>query len=82
MVEVWFWIHSVWFGCQQDKQKEFADVTLESATGDAGDLPKIRAIVRKALKGHINKVTSCHYSGDSRSYSTFHIPFSVRSGSK
>jgi len=50
----------------KDKQKEFADVTLESATGDAGDLPKIRAIVRKALKGHINKVTSCHYSGDSR----------------
>ena len=51
----------------QDKQKEFADVTLASAAGDAGDLSKIRASVRKSLKGHINKVTSCHYSGDSRS---------------
>jgi len=50
----------------KDKQKEFADVTLASAAGDAGDLSKIRASVRKSLKGHINKVTSCHYSGDSR----------------
>ncbi|VVD05161.1 unnamed protein product [Leptidea sinapis] len=31
-----------------------------------GDIPKIRLVVKKSLKGHINKVNSVHYSGDSR----------------
>lgn len=29
-------------------------------------VPKIRLVTKKTLKGHINKVNSVHYSGDSR----------------
>ncbi|XP_057368374.1 guanine nucleotide-binding protein subunit beta-2-like [Daphnia carinata] len=47
-------------------QKGFSDITLEAATSSAEDLPRIKATTRRMLKGHINKVTSCHYSGDSR----------------
>ena len=34
--------------------------------GPATSIPKGKAVVRKVLKGHINKVTCCHFSGDSR----------------
>lgn len=47
-------------------QKGVSDTTLEAATSSAEDLPRIKASTRRMLKGHINKVTSCHYSGDSR----------------
>ena len=50
----------------KEKAKSVADLTLESVTGDVEEVPRIRASTRKQLKGHINKVTSCDYSGDSR----------------
>ncbi|XP_065351424.1 guanine nucleotide-binding protein subunit beta-2 [Cloeon dipterum] len=50
----------------QDKQKEVNDANLADKCGDMGDAPKIRLSTKKMLKGHINKVTTCHYSGDSR----------------
>ena len=34
--------------------------------GPATSIPKSKPVVRKVLKGHINKVTCCHFSGDSR----------------
>ena len=34
--------------------------------GPASHIPKSKAVVRKSVKGHINKVTCCHFSGDSR----------------
>ena len=43
-----------------------ADVTLEAATASVEDMPRVKPQTRRMLKGHINKVTSCHYSGDSR----------------
>lgn len=43
-----------------------ADKTLEDICGDMADAPKIRLTTKKMLKGHINKVNSVHYSGDSR----------------
>lgn len=43
-----------------------ADKTLEDICGDMADAPKIRLSTKKMLKGHINKVNSVHYSGDSR----------------
>lgn len=43
-----------------------ADAKLADKCGDMGDVPKIRLQTKKTLKGHINKVNSVHYSGDSR----------------
>jgi hypothetical protein len=40
------------------------------------EMPRIRAITRRVLKGHINKVTCCHYSGDSRS-ANHHQSFNI-----
>jgi len=50
----------------KDAQKSVADTTLEEATAHVEELPRIRLITRRSLKGHINKVTCCHYSGDNR----------------
>lgn len=30
------------------------------------DAPKLRLVTKKLMKGHLNKVNSVHYSGDSR----------------
>ena len=44
----------------------------QKKAGDSGDLgsgssiPRAKAACRKVLKGHINKVTCVHFSGDSR----------------
>ena len=44
----------------------------QKKAGDSGDLgsgssiPRAKASCRKVLKGHINKVTCVHFSGDSR----------------
>lgn len=50
----------------QAEQEKVADAKLAEKCGDLGDVPKIRFITKKTLKGHINKVNSVHYSGDSR----------------
>ncbi|XP_019873626.1 guanine nucleotide-binding protein subunit beta-2 [Aethina tumida] len=50
----------------KEAQEKQADVTLESACGDVADVPKVKLVTRKLLKGHLNKVNSVHYSGDSR----------------
>ncbi|XP_044736202.1 guanine nucleotide-binding protein subunit beta-2 [Chrysoperla carnea] len=49
-----------------EDQKAKADTTLEAACGSLGDVPKVRMSTKKFLKGHINKVNSVHFSGDSR----------------
>lgn len=51
---------------QQDEQKKAADCTLQEKCGDMGDVPKVRITTKKFLKGHINKVNSVHFAGDSR----------------
>ncbi|CAG9781921.1 unnamed protein product [Diatraea saccharalis] len=48
------------------EQEKGADAKLAEKCGDMSDVPKIRLVVKKSLKGHINKVNSVHYSGDSR----------------
>lgn len=52
--------------CLQDDQQKVADKKLEEACADMADAPKVRLSTKKMLKGHINKVNSVHYSGDSR----------------
>ena len=59
-------VKSLIFVSFQGKQKGVADTNLEAATSSVEEMPRIRACTRRMLKGHINKVTSCHYSGDSR----------------
>ncbi|CAH2226965.1 jg3010, partial [Pararge aegeria aegeria] len=48
------------------EQEKVADAKLDEKCGDMGDVQKIRFVTKKTLKGHINKVNSVHYSGDSR----------------
>lgn len=50
----------------QAEQEKVADAKLAEKCSDLGDVPKIRFVTKKTLKGHINKVNSVHYSGDSR----------------
>lgn len=50
----------------QEEQKKQQDTTLEQACSGVADAPKVRLSTKKLLKGHINKVNSVHYSGDSR----------------
>ena len=47
----------------REEQKKFRD---SADLGSGGSIPKAKAICRKVLKGHINKVTCTHFSGDSR----------------
>ena len=47
----------------REEQKKFRD---SADMGTGGSIPKAKAICRKVLKGHINKVTCTHFSGDSR----------------
>ncbi|KAF6208242.1 hypothetical protein GE061_016694 [Apolygus lucorum] len=51
--------------CQEEAGK-CSDCKLEEKCADLADMPKIRLTTKKLLKGHINKVNSVHYSGDSR----------------
>ncbi|ROT80559.1 putative guanine nucleotide-binding protein subunit beta-2 [Penaeus vannamei] len=53
------------FGPQED-QKSKADTGMSGACGDLGEAPKMRAQCKRMCKGHINKVNSVHFSGDSR----------------
>ena len=43
-----------------------ADCTLAEKCSDMADVPRVRMSTKKYLKGHINKVNSVHYAGDSR----------------
>jgi guanine nucleotide-binding protein subunit beta len=43
---------------------------MEDICGDMASAPKVRLTTKKLLKGHINKVNSIHFSGDSRLVST------------
>ena len=45
---------------EQKKVRDSADL------GSGSTIPKAKAQCRKVLKGHINKVTCVHFSGDSR----------------
>lgn len=50
----------------QEAQSKGNDAKLEETCGSMGDAPKVRLVTKKLLKGHINKVNSVHFSGDSR----------------
>ncbi|XP_021914403.1 guanine nucleotide-binding protein subunit beta-2 isoform X2 [Zootermopsis nevadensis] len=50
----------------KEEQDKVADKTLQDICGDMADAPKVRLTTKKLLKGHINKVNSVHFSGDSR----------------
>jgi guanine nucleotide-binding protein subunit beta, other len=51
--------------CKAD-QETAADCKLSEKCSDMADPPKCRLASRKVLKGHINKVNSIHFAGDSR----------------
>lgn len=55
-----------YFANQEDQKKQ-QDTTLEEACNGVADAPKVKLTTKKMLKGHINKVNSVHFSGDSRS---------------
>lgn len=48
--------------CREEQKKARDSADLGSGSG----IPKAKAQCRKILKGHINKVTCVHFSGDSR----------------
>jgi len=50
----------------KESQEKQADKTIDSICGGISDPPRVKLVTRKLLKGHINKVNSVHYSGDSR----------------
>ncbi|XP_058061008.1 guanine nucleotide-binding protein subunit beta-2 [Anopheles bellator] len=50
----------------KEEQKKAADCALFDKCGDMSDVPKVRISTKKFLKGHINKVNSVHFAGDSR----------------
>ncbi|KAF5281233.1 hypothetical protein FQA39_LY05119 [Lamprigera yunnana] len=50
----------------KEEQNKVADVTLESVCNGVGNVPKIKLTTKRMMKGHINKVNSVHYSGDSK----------------
>lgn len=51
--------------CKEEQEKA-ADCKLEETCADMADPPKCRLVSKKVLKGHINKVNSIHFAGDSR----------------
>lgn len=50
----------------REKQTASADGDLANSELGAGGAKPGKAVTKKMLKGHINKVTCCHFSGDSR----------------
>lgn len=50
----------------KEDQKKVADCSLQDKCGDVGGAPKLHITTKKFLKGHINKVNSVHFAGDSR----------------
>jgi hypothetical protein len=51
--------------CKEEQEKQ-KDVKLDETCADMADPPKCRLASKKVLKGHINKVNSIHFAGDSR----------------
>lgn len=51
--------------CKEDQEKQ-NDCKLAEKCGDMGAAPKCSLSTKKSLKGHINKVNSVHFAGDSR----------------
>lgn len=50
----------------KDDNQKLADCKLSENCAELSDMPRCKLSTKKALKGHINKVNSVHYSGDSR----------------
>ncbi|XP_066147212.1 guanine nucleotide-binding protein subunit beta-2 [Euwallacea fornicatus] len=50
----------------KEAQETCADTTLDSCCSDVAHSPTVKLFTRKLMKGHLNKVNSVHYSGDSR----------------
>jgi guanine nucleotide-binding protein subunit beta len=50
----------------KEEQQKVADCKLAEKCADMAEPPKCRLSTKKLLKGHINKVNSVHFSGDSR----------------
>lgn len=51
--------------CKGESSKQ-VDCKLAEKCGDMGGAPKCSLSTKKMLKGHINKVNSVHFAGDSR----------------
>jgi guanine nucleotide-binding protein subunit beta len=51
--------------CKEEAKKQ-ADCTMVDKCGDMGAAPKVSLSTKKMLKGHLNKVNSVHFAGDSR----------------
>uniref|UniRef100_A0A1L8DGQ6 Putative transcription initiation factor tfiid n=1 Tax=Nyssomyia neivai TaxID=330878 RepID=A0A1L8DGQ6_9DIPT len=54
------------YGKIKDEQKKVADCSLLDKCGDVGGISRLHITTKKFLKGHINKVNSVHFAGDSR----------------
>lgn len=63
--------------CKEDQKKQ-QDTTLEETCSSVADAPKVKLSTKKLLKGHINKVNSVHYSGDSRSVLSIDLLIFIR----
>lgn len=50
----------------KEESTKQADCKLAEKCGDMGAVPKCHLSTKKVLKGHINKVNSVHFAGDSR----------------
>lgn len=50
----------------KELQEKQADAKLQDVCSSVADPPKVKLSTKKLMKGHINKVNSVHYSGDSR----------------
>lgn len=51
--------------CKEEAKKQ-ADCKLAEKCSDIGSAPKCPLSAKKVFKGHINKVNSVHFAGDSR----------------
>lgn len=47
-------------------QESANDSTMSDICSGLSEVPKLRLQTKRLLKGHINKVNSIHFSGDSR----------------
>lgn len=59
-------MHNELFCNNKESQEKQADVKLDNECSSLSDPPKVKLSTKKLMKGHINKVNSVHYSGDSR----------------
>lgn len=57
-------------------QDSVKDEGLENVCSGVNEVPRLRLQTKRFLKGHIHKVNSVHYSGDSR-YAIIRFLFSL-----